>query len=266
MILTDPMPTTGQSSERLNVTIASVLVTTAAIAWVSVYYLMSMGGMAVTGAMVGMFVTPDIRSLLLFLLIWIVGMVAMMFPAMIPMTSIYNATIAKSTPQSIIGSLLFLTGYLAMYVLLGVLAYLVVLLVINIVSTMPFLSNFGSLAVGVVLVATGLWQLTPFKNACLKRCISPLGFFLTHSRLGFGGAVRMGAEHGYYCVGCCYLYMLVMFVIAGMSLPAMALLAIMITLEKALLKGARWFNWLISTVFIILGFVVWIFPNSLMIL
>jgi predicted metal-binding membrane protein len=250
----------------MNIAIASVLVTTAAVAWVSVYYLMSIGGMSVTGAMVGMFVSPDMSSLLLFLLIWIVGMVAMMFPAMISVTSIYNAAIAKSTPQSVIGSLFFLMGYLAMYLLLGVAAYLGVLLVTTVVSTLPFLWNYGTVAVGAVLVATGLWQLTPFKNACLKNCVSPLGFFLTHSRQGFGGAVRMGAEHGYYCVGCCCLYMLVMFVVAGMSLPAMALLAIMITLEKALLKGARWFNWLISAVFIILGLVVWIFPNSLKIL
>ncbi len=76
----------------------------------------------------------------------------------------------------------------------------------------------------------------------------------------------MGAEHGYYCVGCCYLYMVVMFVVAGMSLPAMALLAIMITLEKALLKGARWFNWVISAVFIVLGLIVWILPDALMII
>ena len=62
------------------------------------------------------------------------------------------------------------------------------------------------------------------------------------------------------------MYMLMMFVVAGMSLPAMALLAIMITLEKALLKGARWFNWLISAVFIILGLIVWIIPNALMFL
>ena len=139
MIPTDPMQSTGQSSKRINVTIASVLVTTAAIAWVSVYYLMSMGGMSVAGAMVGMFVQPNIGSLSLFLLIWVVGMVAMMFPAMIPVTSIYNASIAKSTPQSMIGSLLFLTGYLAMYLVLGFGAYLAVLLLFSEVSTMPVL-------------------------------------------------------------------------------------------------------------------------------
>jgi predicted metal-binding membrane protein len=265
MITTNPRES-SHTFARMNIAIASVLITTAAMAWVSVYYLMSMGGMSVTGAMVGMFVSPDMSSLLLFLLIWIVGMIAMMFPAMIPVTSIYSATLAKSTPQSIVGSLLFLTGYLSMYLVLGIVAYFAVLLVMTTISTMPFLWNYGTIALGVVLIATGLWQLTPLKNACLKRCVSPLGFFLTHSRQGFGGAVRMGAEHGYYCVGCCYMYMLVMFVVAGMSLPAMALLAIMITLEKALLKGARWFSWLISAVFIILGFVVWIFPNGLMIL
>jgi predicted metal-binding membrane protein len=225
-----------------------------------------MGGMSVTGAMVGMFVSPDIGSLLLFLLIWIVGMVAMMFPAMIPVASMYNATIAKSSPQSMIRSLLFLVGYLAMYSILGLIAYFAVLLLLSLVSAVPFLLYYGSLAVGVVLIATGLWQLTPFKSACLKHCVSPLGFFLTHTREGFTGALRMGAEHGYYCVGCCYLYMLVMFVVVGMSLPAMALLAIMITLEKALLKGAKWFNLLISAVFIVLGLIVWILPHALMII
>ncbi len=254
---------TSQSLNRIAVIIVSVLVTTAAIAWVSVYYLMSIEGMSVTGGMVGMFVSPNMGSLFLFLLIWVVGMVAMMFPAMIPVTSIYNATIAKSTRQSVIGSLLFLVGYLSMYSLLGLSAYIVVLLLFSLVSIMPFLLDYGTFAVGIVLIATGVWQLTPFKNACLKHCVSPLGFFLTHAREGFAGALRMGAEHGYYCVGCCYLYMVVMFVVAGMTLPAMALLAIMITLEKALMKGARWFNWLISAVFIILGLTVWILPNSL---
>ncbi len=265
MITAKPLPNRSQYN-RVNVGIACVLVITATMAWISVYLLMSMAGMSVTGAMVGMFVSPDIGSLFLFLLIWIVGMIAMMFPAMIPVTSMYNATIAKSTPQSMIGSLLFLTGYLSMYLVLGLIAYLAVLLLFGIVSTMPFLLNYATFAVGIVLIATGFWQLTPFKNTCLKHCVSPLGFFLTHSRQGFTGAVRMGAEHGYYCVGCCYLYMVVMFVVAGMSLPAMALLAIMITLEKALLKGARWFNWVISAVFIVLGLIVLILPDALMII
>lgn len=245
-------------------TIASVLIITASIAWISVYYLMLVEGMSVAGGMVDMFVSQDIGSLISFLLIWIVGMVAMMFPAMIPVTSMYNDTLAKSTPQSKVGSILFLTGYLGMYLFLGVVAYLVVLLFMWLMPAMPFLASYWASGMAIVLLVTGVWQLTPFKNACLRKCVSPLGFFLTHARKGFIGALRMGAEHGYFCVGCCYMYMIVMFVVAGMSLPVMALLSIMMTLEKAVVKGARWFNWLVSAIFIILGLVVWIFPNTLM--
>lgn len=247
---------------RIDKAITVFLIAAACIAWSSVYYLMSIGGMSVGGAMVGMFVQPTLGSLSVFLVIWVVGMAAMMFPAMIPVTSLYNVTLAKSMPQPMLALLLFLAGYLGMYLVLGLLEYVAVLLILTVASAITFLSNYGTFAVAVVLIATGLWQLTPFKNTCLRRCVSPLGFFLTHSRKGFIGATRMGAEHGYFCVGCCSMYMLVILVVAGMSLPAMALLAIMITLEKALLKGARWFNWLTSAIFIILGLIVWILPNS----
>jgi len=266
MISTNPTQDSSRLFKDTNTTIVSVLVIATSIAWVSVYYLMLIGGMSVTGGMVEMFVSFDIYSMLLFLVIWVVGMVAMMFPAMIPVTSMYNDTLAKSTPKSMVGSFLFLTGYLGMYLVLGVVAYLGVLLLMSLNSAMPFFGGYWASEMAIVLLVAGVWQLTPFKNACLKRCVSPLGFFLTHAKKGFMGALRMGAEHGYYCVGCCYLYMIVMFVVAGMSLPIMALLTIMITLEKAVLKGARWFNWLVSAIFIVLGLVVWIFPNYLMVL
>jgi predicted metal-binding membrane protein len=247
----------------LNFAIASVLIVTTAAAWISVYYLMPMMGMPITGGMIGMFVSPDINSLLLFVVIWVVGMVAMMFPAMIPVISIYKTAFAESTSHSSFGSALFLGGYLAMYVFLGLAAYLGGLLVLVTMSMMQFAANYALFS-GIVLMGTGLWQLTPFKNACLKNCVSPLGFFMSHMKKGLTGAVRMGAEHGYYCVGCCYLYMIVMFVVAGMSLSAMALLAIMITLEKALLKGARWFTALISAVFITLSLIALISPDFIM--
>lgn len=246
----------------MNVAIAFVLIATASIAWISVYYLMSIMKMPVTGGMVGMFVSPEVNVLLIFVLIWVVGMVAMMFPAMIPVISIYKTAFAKSTSHSTIGSLLFLGGYLTMYLFLGLAAYLGVLMFLSAMSMMQFAANYGTLA-GIVLIGAGLWQLTPFKHACLRQCVSPLAFFMAHARKGLTGAMRMGVEHGYYCVGCCYLYMIVMFLVAGMSLPAMALLAIMITLEKAVLKGARWFSWLISAVFMALGLLVFMFSSAL---
>lgn len=248
-----------------NAKLVSVLSVMAAVAWISVYYLMmnSMQGSMdwTAGSMGVMFVALDFRVLLLFLVVWVIGMVAMMFPAMIPVVSMYDATIGKSTSHTTISSLLFLTGYLAVYTVLGLSAYLGVLLVISLIAFVPQLSGYGVYAAGAVLVATGVYQLTPFKDACLKKCVSPLGFFLTHARKGLGGAVWMGAEHGYYCAACCCLYMMVMFVVAGMSLPAMALLAIVIALEKVMLKGARWFSWLTAGGFIVLGLATLFFPN-----
>jgi len=248
-----------------NAKLVSVVSVMAAVAWISVYFLMmnSMHGSVdwSTGSMGVMFVALDSRVLLLFLVVWIIGMVAMMFPAMIPVVSLYDVTIGKSTSRPTIASLLFLTGYLAVYLVLGLSAYLGVLLVITLTAFFQQLSGYGVYAAGGVLVATGVYQLTPFKDACLKKCVSPLGFFLTHARKGLGGAVWMGAEHGYYCAACCCLYMIVMFVVAGMSLPVMALLAIVIALEKVMLKGARWFLWLTAGGFIVLGLVTLFFPN-----
>ena len=68
--------------------------------------------------------------------------------------------------------------------------------------------------------------------------MSPLGFLMNHRRRGLAGALRMGAEHGYFCVGCCYMYMFVMLAVAATSLPAIALLAVVVTLEKVVVKGA----------------------------
>jgi predicted metal-binding membrane protein len=71
----------------------------------------------------------------------------------------------------------------------------------------------------------------------------------------------MGAEHGYYCVGSCYLYMIVMLAVAAMSIPAMALLTIVTNSEKVIVKGATWFTWLIGAGFIMLGVIIWFLPR-----
>ena len=130
-----------------NAKLVSVLSVMVAVAWISVYYLMmnSMQGSMdwSAGSMGVMFVALDFRVLLLFLVVWVIGMVAMMFPAMIPVVSIYDATIGKSTSYPTISSLLFLTGYLAVYMALGLSAYLGVLLVIRLIAFVPQLSGYG---------------------------------------------------------------------------------------------------------------------------
>jgi len=90
-----------------------------------------------------------------------------------------------------------------------------------------------------LLIAAGLYQWTPLKRACLKNCRSPLDFLLFHWRKGTGGALRMGIEHGAYCLGCCGFLMGLLFVGGVMNLLWAALIAVFVLVEK-LAPGGLW--------------------------
>jgi len=85
---------------------------------------------------------------------------------------------------------------------------------------------------GAILMAAGVYQLTPFKGACLTHCRSPLGFLMSHWRDGLTGALRMGVDHGTYCLGCCWALMCVLFVVGVMNLVWVAAIAIFVLVEK----------------------------------
>lgn len=85
---------------------------------------------------------------------------------------------------------------------------------------------------GAVLITAGLYQITPWKRACLARCQSPLGFLLARWRPGRVGAFRMGWAHGVYCVGCCWALMALLFVGGVMNMTWIAALAVFVLLEK----------------------------------
>ncbi|MDA4133166.1 MAG: DUF2182 domain-containing protein, partial [Thaumarchaeota archaeon] len=181
-----------------------------------------------------------------FELIWVVGMAAMMFPAMIPIITFYNRFSTKAEPNPplarVVGTPLFLAGYLAIYAGLGLAVYLAVFFAVGVSSAFPGLAVLGYVAPGAVLILAGAYQLAPRKSSFLMQCVSPMGFFTQHSHRGLFGSFRMGLSHGEYCVGCCWAYMLVMFAVALMSLPFMVMLSVVIALEKVVMHGAVWFT------------------------
>ncbi|MQA28423.1 MAG: DUF2182 domain-containing protein [Luteitalea sp.] len=91
---------------------------------------------------------------------------------------------------------------------------------------------------GAILLIAGVYQLTPFKSACLTQCRSPLGFLMTHWHDGNLGALRMGGGHGWYCLGCCWAVMCVLFVVGVMNLVWVAALTAFILVEKVGPAGA----------------------------
>ena len=88
-----------------------------------------------------------------------------------------------------------------------------------------------------ILIAAGLWQLTPVKTVCLRHCRTPLGFLIGHWRAGRCGALRMGLGHGCWCLGCCWALMALLFVGGVMNILWIAGLAILILLEKVVPAG-----------------------------
>jgi predicted metal-binding membrane protein len=258
--------------DGLAVVVSVVLLSAAAISWLLSYYLMPLMMGNSSGMMAGSGVAAIVSSLSVpavgfFEVVWVIGMAAMMFPAMIPKVLFYDRikTKLETNPllAEVVGTPTFLTGYLVTYALLGIGAYLAVYAAIALSSLFPILSVLSIVAPGVILVATGLYQFSSIKSRCLSQCISPFGFFATHSRKGLLGAFRMGLSDGKYCVGCCWAYMLVMLAVGAMSIPVMAILAGVISLEKVIARGAAWFNRIIAGSFIALGVAVLIFPSIL---
>jgi predicted metal-binding membrane protein len=256
--------------DRLAITVTIVLLSAAAISWIASYYLMplmmmssSSSGMMESGvaSIVSSLTFP---SLVFFDVVWIIGMAAMMFPAMIPMVLFYDKVKTKleANPRfaKLIGTPLFLSGYLLTYAVLGIVAYVAVYAAIYLSMSFPVLGTISIIVPSMILIATGLYQFTSWKTKCLSQCVSPFGFFATRAKNGLSGAFQMGFSNGVYCVGCCWAYMLVMLAVGAMSIPVMIALAGVIALEKVIVRGAVWFNRSVAIGFIVLGILVGVFP------
>jgi predicted metal-binding membrane protein len=222
-------------SRRPQILLWLVVLLLAGIGWViTVIQSRGMRGMA---DMPGMTMGPD--PAMVYLPLWVSMMAAMMFPSVVPMVSMFAAVgrHKRSTGGSAVPTWVFLAGYLAVWSLFGVGAYLLSLVVPAVGMAAPGLRSNSPLIGGIVLVLAGLYQWSPLKGACLRHCRSPLGFLLQSWRDGYGGAVTMGFTHGAYCAGCCWGLMVVLFAVGLMNLGWMVLLAAVIFAEKIIRHG-----------------------------
>lgn len=169
---------------------------------------------------------------------WVVMLAAMMFPSVAPMVVAYDRIQHHRRRQGRYApagsTAVFVAGYLIAWTVFGVLAYG---LYNAVASLLPgfFGTDQGGryLAVAVILVAAA-YQLTPAKNVSLMKCRNPMDFLLHGLRPGYSGALRMGIEHGAWCVACCWALMVALFALGVMSLGWMALIGAFIAGEKML--------------------------------
>ena len=164
-----------------------------------------------------------------------VMMGAMMLPSALPMLNAYQglATLDSNRREAAVRTTLFSGAYLLLWLAFTG-AALIVLLALGVMGT---LTGVGLLLPGLLLIAAGAYQFTSWKSYCLSKCRTPVGFILERWRTGRSGAARMGFEHGIYCLGCCWVLMLVVFVTGAMSLLWMAGFSGLVLAEKIWSRG-----------------------------
>ena len=172
-------------------------------------------------------------------IMWAVMMAAMMLPSAAPMLLLFSTVNRKRGAQGnpVVPTGIFLLGYLLVWGAFSLLATLTQWSLHNLMLLSPGLAIANPLVGGLILMAAGVYQFTPLKEACLIQCQSPFGFLLTSWREGAGGALQMGLRHGGYCLGCCWVLMALLFVGGVMNLAWIALIAGFVLLERVVARG-----------------------------
>ncbi len=179
-------------------------------------------------------------GVLMFFMWWIM-MVAMMLPSAAPMVLLFAAVNRKQrnagSPYTPTG--IFAFGYLAVWGFFSLLATAVQWGLERTELLSSMMVGTSVVLGALLLIAAGVWQLTPLKSACLKHCRSPIHFLSHHWRKGRLGAFRMGVQHGGFCLGCCWFLMALLFYGGVMNLYWIVGLALFVLLEKVLPGGHR---------------------------
>jgi predicted metal-binding membrane protein len=177
----------------------------------------------------------------LLFLMWAVMMMAMMLPSAMPMILLQAAVVRKiGNGRSFAVSLgVFVGGYVVVWTLFSIAATALQAWLEYLALLSPMMVSKSPQLGGLILVAAGVYQVTPMKDVCLKHCQTPMAFVAAHWRPGVGGAFRMGLHHGLFCVGCCWLLMALLFVGGIMNLLWIAALAAFVLLEKIAIPGTR---------------------------
>lgn len=243
-------PASAFAAVRGRLGLIALLLTFAALAWWST-----------ADRMAGMDAGPgaNLGALGWFLGVWVVMMAAMMLPSLAPTVALYAKMTRRRGPDR---ALLFTSGYLLVWGAVGLGAYGVFRLGSSMFGGELAWNGAGRwLAAGVLAVAA-LYELTPLKDVCLTKCRSPFGFLIGTWRDGRFGALKMGATHARWCLGCCWALMASLFALGVMRVTWMAVVAALIALEKTV-PWRRAVTWGTAAVLLALAIAVLAAPHSI---
>jgi predicted metal-binding membrane protein len=236
----DPPPTLLESAlqgYRAPVVVLLILVPVVSWAWIVVMARDMYGPM--TGASAWMMTRHwDVPHLLLLWAMWAVMMTGMMLPSATPLLLLYGAAARRSSPQAAARQTYALAaGYLFAWTAFSLGATALQRALASLLLLSPMMEAVNSRVSAALLLVAGVYQWTPFKDACLRACQSPVGFLIGRWRPGGRGAFAMGLEHGLYCVGCCWALMLLLFAGGVMNVTVIVFLTAFVVFEKMVPLG-----------------------------
>jgi predicted metal-binding membrane protein len=220
------------------------------VEWTATHERLAVIGSVALAAALGLYVTtgmgnqlmmlmmqpPGATYALLLFVMWWSMMMAMMLPSAAPAILTYGGLrrnfVAKGTPQPPL--IYFVAGYAAVWTAFSLAAVGLQLLARNVLALSHMFALTSALLGGVLLIGAGIYQLTPLKHACLRRCQAPAFYIARHWRNTPGGTFAMGFSHGLYCLGCCWVLMLLLFYGGVMELTWIVGLAAYVAAEKLL--------------------------------
>jgi predicted metal-binding membrane protein len=182
----------------------------------------------------------DAAHVLLLCAMWMVMMVAMMLPSAAPLILLYaGASRARDARRASRDVYALAAGYVIVWCAFSVAATALQRILASQLMLTPMMEPATALVAAFLLAVAGIYQLTPLKTSCLRVCRSPLSFLLTRWRPGTLGALRLGIDHGIYCVGCCWALMMLLFAAGVMNLMVIVALVLWVLAEKFLPMGEQ---------------------------
>jgi predicted metal-binding membrane protein len=197
---------------------------------------------------------PGVPAAAAFVAAWGVMMAAMMLPSATPMIALYGAMrrAGSGTSGRGIPVTLFALVYLVLWAAFGLPIYVLGELIRAASSMQPAVAASLPYALGVVLLAAGAYQVSPWKQVCLRACRSPLSFLMRRTRSGYLGTLQLALDHALYCVGCCWALMVVLVAAGAMALAWVLLIAVVVFAEK-LFPFGEWTARVVGVGLVLLG-------------
>ena len=196
-----------------------------------------------------------LSDFVLLFLMWSVMMIAMMTPSILPMLMLFTTlnTRNKSKGKDTSSTFLLLIGYLMSWVLFSLVITLPEYAMHKSGLLNPMMEPTHAYLGSAMLIIAGIYQFTPFKDACLTVCQSPLTFLMNNWKDGNLGTFLVGYKHGFYCIGCCWALMLTLFALGVMNIMWVMVLTIFVLFEKLSYKNPLLFRRVAGYAFILWG-------------